>query len=109
MNSKKHAQFTEASASISRKAGGKVTAYDGYIFGTNLEIVPDTKIVQSWSCTDWPEGHFSKAEFVIEKSKGGTKLVFTQTDVPEEFLDEISDGWHEHYWEKMKRMLEKKG
>ena len=107
MDSKKHSKFTSSRASISRNIGGKFIAYDGYISGTNLELVPDKKIVQSWTCTDWSEGHFSKATFLLKKIAKGTKLVFTQTGVPEEFYEEISNGWHEHYWEHMKRMLEK--
>ena len=108
MDSKKHSAFTSSKCKIAREAGGKFSAYDGYIFGGNLEIVPDKKIVQSWTCTDWPDGHFSKATFEIGKSKNGAKLSFTQTGVPKDFFDEISSGWHEHYWEKMKVLFEKR-
>jgi hypothetical protein len=36
----------------------------------------------------------------------GTELMFTRTDVPEEHLAEIDNGWVEHYWTPMKKMLE---
>lgn len=107
MDGKKHAGFTGAPASISRKAGGAFTAYDGWIEGQNLELVPDKKIVQRWRGTDWPAGHFSTATFALKAVKGGTELAFTQTGVPEEHAKDISEGWKEHYWEKMKRVLEK--
>lgn len=48
MNSKKHAKFTGAAAKISRKVGGKISAYDGYISGTNVELVENKKIVRMW-------------------------------------------------------------
>lgn len=107
MDSKKHAQFTEAPAKISREVGGKISAYDGWIEGVNQELVKDKKIVQKWRGADWPEGHYSKAVFELEKVKEGTKLTFTQTDVPDDQVEHISHGWKEHYWERMRKMLEK--
>lgn len=107
MDSKKHSEFSGEDASISRKVGGKISAYSGYIDGENLELVKDKKIVQKWRGSDWPERHYSTATFELKKVPGGTKLIFTQTEVPEEFCKDVSDGWKEFYWEKMKRMLEK--
>jgi activator of HSP90 ATPase len=107
MDSRKHSKFTGSKASISRRIGGKFTAYDGYIEGFNLELVPDEKIVQSWRGSDWPEGHYSKATFALKKVEGGTRLVFTQTNVPEEQYEPISQGWRDYYWRPMKEMLEK--
>ncbi len=107
MNSKKHSQFTGDVAKISTKAGGKISAYSGYIEGKNLELVKDKKIVQEWRAADWPENHFSKATFLLEETKDGCKLTFTQENVPDKFAKAIGDGWHEHYWEPMKEMLEK--
>ena len=107
MDSRKHSKFTDGKASISRRIGGKFTAYDGYIEGINLELVSDKKIVQSWRGSDWPEGHYSKATFMLRKVEGGTQLTFTQTEVPEDQYDSISQGWRDYYWKPMKKMLEK--
>ena len=60
MDSRRHAKFTGAKARISREIGGKIQAYEGYVDGVNLEIVPNRKIVQSWRGSDWPEGHFPR-------------------------------------------------
>ena len=106
MDSRKHSRFTGSKASISRKIGGKFTVYDGYIEGVNLELVPDEKIVQSWRGSDWAEGHYSRATFSLKKVEGGTRLTFTQTDVPEEQYEPISQGWRDYYWTPMKKMLE---
>ena len=107
MDSRNHSKFTNAKASVNRRIGGKFTAYDGYIEGINLELAPDKKIVQSWRGSDWPEGHFSKATFLLKKVEGGTKLIFTQTGVPEDQYESISRGWRDYYWKPMKKMLEK--
>jgi len=107
MDSEKHARFTGAGASISRRVGGRFTAYDGSLEGENLELVPDVKILQSWRSDDWPEGHYSRATFSLAKVEGGTRLTFTQTGVPEDFYEDVKQGWIDYYWEPMKRLLEK--
>jgi len=107
MDSKKHSQFTGSKSSVSRKVGGKINAWDGYIEGTNLELVQDKKIVQSWRASDWAPGHYSKATFSLEETENGIRLAFTQTGVPEEFYEYISQGWQDFYWKPMKEMLEK--
>lgn len=109
MDSDKHAQFTGGEASISREVGGKFRIYGGDIEGVNLELIPDQKIVQSWRYSDWPKGHYSKATFSLGKISIGTRLTFTQSGVPEEFYEDIRQGWRDYYWGPMKEMLEKKG
>ncbi len=107
MDSKKHSKFTESKAVISRKISGKISAYDGYIDGKNIKLIPNKKIIQQWRGIEWPEGHYSIATFELKKTKTGTQLRFTQTNVPDEQYKAISDGWKEHYWNKMKKMLGK--
>jgi len=107
MDSRKHARFTGARARISRTVGGKISAYDGYIEGENLELVPNRKIVQRWRASDWPDGHFSKASFCLKPGRGTTRLTFTQTGVPAPQVEAIKKGWIDFYWEPMKAMLEK--
>lgn len=107
MDSKKHAQFTGGKASISRHVGGKFSTYDGYAEGVNLELVPDEKIVQTWRASDWPVGTYSKVTFSLKEVKGEIRLTFTQSGVPEERYDDVSQGWRDYYWAPMKQMLEK--
>lgn len=107
MDSKKHAEFTDSQVTIRREVGGKFSIYGGDIEGTNLELVPDQKIAQSWRYSDWPEGHYSKVTFSLKEVAGGTRLTFTQTGVPEEHYEDIAQGWQDYYWGPMKEMLEK--
>ena len=104
MDSKKHSVLAGDAVKISRKVGGKFNIGD-YIEGTNLELVPDEKIVQSWRYNDWPSGHFSKATFALKEVDGKTRLTFTQTGVPEEFYEDIKQGWIDYYWTPMKDIL----
>ena len=109
MDPRKHSKFTGSQVSISRKVGGKFTVYDGGLSGTNLELVKDKKIVQSWRADDWPEGHYSKATFALAKVASGTRLTFTQISVPAEHYEGIKQGWHDYYWTPMKATLEPSG
>jgi activator of HSP90 ATPase len=106
MDSKKQAELEGGEAKISRKVGGKFTISSGDIEGTNLELVPDKKIVQSWRYSDWPEGHYSTATFSLEETAKGTRLTFTQTGVPDDKYEDIKQGWKDYYWAPMKDMLE---
>jgi activator of HSP90 ATPase len=105
MDAKKHAAFTESEVKIVPVVGGAFSAYDGFCFGTFLELVEDRKIVQSWSATDWPKGHFSTVEYALAPASGGTLLTFTQTGVPEKAFAEMDSAWIEHYWQPMQKML----
>jgi activator of HSP90 ATPase len=108
MDAKKHSKFTGGKAVIGRNVGETFSIYEGDITGTNLELEPDRKIVQSWRYSDWPKDHFSKVTFSIKEISTGTYLNFTQSGVPEDKADEIAQGWKDYYWEPMKKMLEKK-
>ncbi len=107
VDSKKHSVLAGDEAKISRKAGGKFNV-GSYIDGVQLELVPDEKIVQTWRYEDWPKGHYSKATFFFKALDGKTRLTFTQTGVPAEFLEDIKQGWIDYYWTPMKEILESK-
>ena len=105
----KHAKFTGEPAKISRRAGGAFSCYDDYITGVTLEIVPSKRIVQAWRSRNWPKGVYSIVTFELSKTSGGrTKLSFSQIGVPANDYKEKSGGWKSHYWQPLKRFLEKR-
>ena len=106
MDSKKHTDFTEAKAVISREIGGKFTAFDGWASGKNVELVKDKKIVQTWRSADWPDNHYSTITFALKQKEAETILDFTQTEIPMEFYNDIKQGWIDWYWDKLKVYLE---
>jgi uncharacterized protein YndB with AHSA1/START domain len=108
MTGRQHAAFTGASARISAKVGGKFSAYDGYIHGTNLELVRGKRIVQAWVPTEesWPEGHASIVRFELTPTPTGTRLAFTHEQVPVEHAGHLAQGWKDHYWKPLKLYLE---
>jgi activator of HSP90 ATPase len=106
MDSKKHTDFTGATAVISREIGGKFSTFDGWASGENVELIQDKKIVQTWRGSDWPEDHYSTIIFELKQKTKGILLDFTQTEIPANLYDDIRQGWTDWYWEKLKAYIE---
>ena len=107
MDSRQHARFTGSPARMSRKVGGAISAFGDYISGTNLELVPDQKIVQAWHASEWPAGHMSRVTYRLTPVKGGTRLDFTHSGVPDQFFDDIKQGWIDNYWQPLRARFNK--
>jgi uncharacterized protein YndB with AHSA1/START domain len=105
MDAHQHAAFTGSPATISQEAGGTFAVFDGYAKGTNIELVPGKRIIQSWRADEeeWPEDQISIVHFELEPEGAGadTKVTFTQTGLPEPVADSIAQGWFEYYWDAM--------
>jgi len=103
VNAKIHSEFTGSKATCDPTVGGKFTAWDGYIFGKNLELEKGKKIVQEWKTTEWPTGYGpSKFELTLKKVKNGTEITMVHSNVPEEQAAELADGWDQFYWTPLK-------
>ena len=105
MDSKKHKSLSGEPARISKKVGGKFTAWGTHLSGINLVLKPGKKIVQAWRATGWWPDHYSIAIFDIGKVPGGSKLTFTQIGVPPGRYSGHYRGWIETYWTPMKEIF----
>lgn len=105
MDEKIHARFTASAAQISSQVGGSFSAYDGYISGRNIELIPDRKIVQEWRAVDWEPKKISKITFEFSAVPEGTQLDFTHTGLPEGTEDDFAQGWIENYWNPMRNLF----
>lgn len=93
-------------ADISTKIGGAFSTDAGRVTGINVDLVPGKRIVQAWRRSDFPEGIYSMAAFVLTPtSSGGTELVLTHRGVPKALLDDTEDEWRRVYWAKIKAYL----
>lgn len=105
MDSRKHTIFSGAKAEIDPTVGGTFSAYDKYITGMNVELVPGKKIVQRWHASDWPEKYMSTVTFLLSPLKNGTKVTFTHENIPADDFANIKQGWVDFYWEPMEEFL----
>jgi activator of HSP90 ATPase len=105
VNSKKHQSLSGMPAKISKKVGGKFTAWGSHLTGVNLVLKPGKKIVQAWRANGWWPDHYSIAIFDISKVRGGSKLKFTQIGIPPSRYSGHYRGWIETYWTPMKEIF----
>jgi len=107
ITAKKHAAFTGSRAAGRAKVGERFTAYDGYIWGKNLELKEGRKIVQEWQTTEWPlEAPPSILEFTFKEKKGGTEVTMVHSQVPEEQAESYRQGWEDYYWIPLREYFE---
>ena len=104
-DSNKHTSLSREKAVISKRVGGKFTAWNGHLAGFNLVLKPGEKIVQAWRATGWWPDYYSIAIFDFRKLAGGTKLTFTQIGIPPHRYSGHYRGWIETYWTPMKEIL----
>ena len=109
MDQERHSHFTGEPAEITAERGAAFTCYDRYIEGYNLDLEPGRLIVQAWRSEDWPKGHWSVVTCQLSKVPGGkTRLSFTHAGVPAGDYAKKNKGWQTHYWQPLKRYLERR-
>lgn len=102
LSSKGHSGMTGSPAKVSDKVGGEFDAWDGYIHGKNLELVPNQRIVQAWRTSEFSEDEpDSRIEITLEPAGNQTKLTLKHTGLPPHG-GQYEAGWVESYFNPMK-------
>ena len=97
-----HSAMTGSAAKVDGRVNGAFTAWEGYIWGTFLELLENKKIVQAWRTSEFPEdAEDSHVEVILEEQKGNTKLTLIHTQVPPG-QDSYKKGWKDFYFKPMK-------
>lgn len=108
LSTKGHTAMTGSPAKVEGRVGGKFSAWDGYIFGTTLELSPNERIVQAWRTTEFPgNAPDSRVEILFEETAGGTKLTLAHSNMPEEQVDDYKQGWEDFYFKPMREYFGK--
>ena len=109
LDSLAHTEMTGSEAIMSDEVGDEVAAWDGYISGRNLELVPGERIVQSWRTAEFTDAHEDSIITVtLEEVADGTLLTLTHSKVPEDQKSYEEGGWQVHYFEPMKDYFSKR-
>ncbi len=102
LDSLAHSEMTGGAANMSEQIGAEVSAWDGYISGRNLELVPDQRIVQSWRTSEFAdEQGDSVITILLQEADEGTLLTLEHSNVPDEQRSYEETGWQENYFEPM--------
>lgn len=91
-------------AKMSDKEGFEFTLWGGEVFGKNLEVVKNKTFVQDWSCKGWSKP--SRVTFTLTHKGGLTTVHLLHENVPDNELDDISEGWKRYYLGEIKKLLE---
>jgi activator of HSP90 ATPase len=98
-----HTEMTGSPAKVDGRVKGDFTAWDGYIWGTFLELEENRKIVQAWRTSEFPEeAEDSHVEVILEEKEGKTRLTIIHTHIPEG-QDSYKKGWEDFYFAPMKK------
>ena len=102
MSSEGHTAMTGSKAKVKPVVGGKFSAWEGYISGITLELIPYERIVQEWRTTEFPKDSAnSHVEITLEAVKKGTKLTLIHSGLPQGTADEYRKGWEDFYFKPM--------
>ena len=91
-------------AKMSAEVGAKFSLWGGQMFGTNLEVIKNQKLVQEWWYDQWDAP--SKVTITIKTKDKKTIVELLHEDVPEKSLNSIADGWSGYYLGAMQDMFE---
>lgn len=98
-----HTAMTGSPAKVDGRVDGEFTAWEGYIWGTFLELEENRRILQSWHTSEFPEGaEDSGVEVLLEAVDNGTKLTLIHTQIPEGQTESYEKGWEDFYFKPMR-------
>lgn len=98
------AKWSGAKAKMSAKKGAKFELWGGEMFGKNLEVVNNKKLVQEW-CTP---SFRSIATFIIKPKDKKCIVELIHEKVPANSYKNYRTGWKEYYLGAMQQMFEPK-
>ncbi len=107
LDSDLHSAMTGALASVSNTQGAAFSAWDNYIHGRNLELLPHKKIVQSWRTSDFKQGEpDSFLELSFKPVPAGTELHLLHKELPAGSRAQYLQGWQDFYFKPMQAFFE---
>lgn len=109
LDAKQFGEVTGLKAEIDPHAGGAFKTFGGLIEGRNVELIPRQRIVQAWRESSWEPGFYSLVHFELTAQDTGTKLALDHTGFHVGDFVHLDPGWHERYWEPLKKYLARRG
>lgn len=91
-------------AEMDSEEGSHFKFWGGEIFGTNIEVVPNEKLVQEWYGGEWDEP--SLVTITLSEDEDASRIDLLQDNVPPDERDSVDEGWDEYFFGAMKKYLE---
>ncbi len=102
LDSEGHTHMTGGEATVSDKVGEAFNVWDGYIWGKNLEIEPNKRILQTWRTTEFlDDEEDSILELQFSDVDGETEITLIHSNLPAHG-EKYKHGWEDHYFTPMR-------
>jgi len=89
---------------MSDKAGDKFSFWGGDIFGKNTKVIKNKILVQDWYGGNWERP--SNVTFNLNEKDGETIVSLIHTNLPEDEIQNFTDGWKDYYMGPLKKLVE---
>jgi uncharacterized protein YndB with AHSA1/START domain len=93
--------WSGAPAKMSAKKGASFRIWGGDMFGKNLEVVKNKKLVQEWNTPSFS----SRVTFTIKPKGTGSMVELLHENVPPASVRSYADGWKRYYLGAMQEMF----
>lgn len=97
--------FKDTPSVISTDAGGAFVLFGGYITGRQIELVPNTRIVEVWRAGSWKAGEYSLVKFELTGQGSNTRLTLDHTGFPAGEAQHLAEGWLGNYFHPLAKYL----
>ena len=90
--------WTGSPATFKDEVGAEFEFYDGTLAGQNLLLSPSDEIIQQWYLAEIDKAEdASIVTMKLFEHKKGTSLLLTQTNIPKDMFENITDGWKNQF------------
>jgi activator of HSP90 ATPase len=101
LSAKEHAKMTGGEATCEAVVGGDFSAWDGYITGKIISLIPNQEIVQTWRTTEFSENdEDSEVTIQFVETNDGCDVILTHKNIPAGQPD-YAQGWEDYYFTPM--------
>ena len=89
---------------MSESEGAEFKLWGGEVYGENLEVKRNSRLVQSWYGGDWEDA--PHVIINLKEDRGDTVIELIHTNLPINEIESFEKGWDEYYFGPTKKLLE---
>jgi activator of HSP90 ATPase len=97
-------KWSGADAEMDENIGTNFKLWGGDIFGKNIEVEKNKKLVQEWYAGNWSKP--SIVTFILKELSGKTEVELLHKDIPDKEARDIEQGWKNYYMNPLRELIE---
>ena len=98
-------QWDGGPAKMNDKEGEDFSLWGGDIFGKNIKVISDKKLVQEWYAGKWNKPSIVTIE--LKQDNNDCIIELSHINIPDKEFEGINLGWNQYYFGRIKDLLEK--